>query len=147
LSALTIADHPSDGDALAALCELDCLFLALPHGESMRIVPKLPDSIKVVDLGADYRLSSSDRFKQYYDLDHEDGAGLGGFVYGLTEINRRRIVEASRVANPGCFATVIGLSLYPLVSEGLIAGKIVVDAKTGSTGSGIKPSPSNHHPI
>src|SRR5262249_25513292 len=68
------------------------------------------------------------------------------FVYGLTEVNRTTIKEAHCVANPGCFATALELALFPFVSSGLTAGKIVADMKTGSSGSGAKAAANTHHP-
>src|SRR6185369_8793298 len=68
------------------------------------------------------------------------------FVYGLTETNREAIREARLIANPGCFATATLLGLAPLVANNLIAGRVVVDAKTGSSGSGAKPAGNTHHP-
>src|SRR5258707_5796477 len=68
------------------------------------------------------------------------------FVYGLTELNRNRIKEATRIANPGCFATALELGLFPLVASGLVNGKVIADMKTGSSGSGAKPGVNTHHP-
>jgi N-acetyl-gamma-glutamyl-phosphate reductase len=69
-----------------------------------------------------------------------------GFVYGLTETNRERIRQARRISNPGCFATATLLGLAPLVAAGILQGRVVVDAKTGSSGSGAKPAANTHHP-
>jgi N-acetyl-gamma-glutamyl-phosphate reductase len=68
------------------------------------------------------------------------------FVYGLTEVNRDAIGTAQYIANPGCFATATLLALAPMVASGLLTGKIIVDAKTGSSGSGAKPASNTHHP-
>jgi N-acetyl-gamma-glutamyl-phosphate reductase len=68
------------------------------------------------------------------------------FVYGLTETNRERVRSARLLANPGCFATATLLGLAPLVAHGLIEGRVIVDAKTGSSGSGAKPAANTHHP-
>jgi len=68
------------------------------------------------------------------------------FVYGLTETNREAIRDAQYIANPGCFATATLLALAPMVASGLLTGKIIVDAKTGSSGSGAKPAANTHHP-
>src|SRR6266550_8056437 len=70
----------------------------------------------------------------------------GGFVYGLTETNREAIKEARLIANPGCFATATLLGLAPLVAAGAIVDRVIVDAKTGSSGSGNKPAANTHHP-
>ncbi len=68
------------------------------------------------------------------------------FVYGLTETNRERIKHARLIANPGCFATATLLGLAPLVANGLVSGRVIVDAKTGSSGSGAKAAANTHHP-
>src|SRR5918998_293805 len=67
-------------------------------------------------------------------------------VYGLTETNREAVRTARLIANPGCFATATLLGLAPLVANGLLAGRVVVDAKTGSSGSGAKAAANTHHP-
>jgi N-acetyl-gamma-glutamyl-phosphate reductase len=68
------------------------------------------------------------------------------FVYGLTETNREAIKTARLIANPGCFATATLLGLAPLIANHLISGRVIVDAKTGSSGSGAKPAANTHHP-
>jgi N-acetyl-gamma-glutamyl-phosphate reductase len=69
-----------------------------------------------------------------------------GFVYGLTETNRDAIRAARFIANPGCFASATLLALAPMVKSGLLTGKVIVDAKTGSSGSGAKAAANTHHP-
>ncbi|HSE37301.1 MAG TPA: N-acetyl-gamma-glutamyl-phosphate reductase [Blastocatellia bacterium] len=124
----------------------DCVFLALPHGQALEIVPSLPRSVKVIDLSGDFRLSDPTTFRKFYGRDHTAMGAQGEFVYGLTEVNRNQIVEASRVANPGCFATALELGLFPLVASGLVSGKVIADMKTGSSGSGAKAAANTHHP-
>src|SRR6476646_3554709 len=68
------------------------------------------------------------------------------FVYGRAETNREAIKKAQYIANPGCFATATLLALSPMVASGMLTGKVVVDAKTGSSGSGAKPAANTHHP-
>src|ERR1043166_1162441 len=68
------------------------------------------------------------------------------FVYGLTETNREAIKAATRIANPGCFATATLLGLAPLVAGELLSCRVIVDAKTGSSGSGAKAATNTHHP-
>jgi len=125
---------------------LDCVFLALPHGQAMDIAPSLPRSVKVIDLSGDFRLSDADEFKVFYGREHTAMQLQPEFVYGLTEVNRSQIKEASRIANPGCFATAMELGLYPLVASGLVKGKVIADMKTGSSGSGAKAAVNTHHP-
>jgi len=118
----------------AAMNKCELLFLALPHGESAKIVGAIDPSIRVVDLGADYRLHSSQSWRKYYGGDH-----AGTWVYGLPELpgQREKIAQATRVANPGCYATSIALAAAPAISARLIdSSDIVVVASSGTTGAG-----------
>ena len=107
---------------------IDVLFLCSAHGKSRAFWEEhpCPEGLKVIDLAQDYR-------------DESDG-----YVYGLPELNRDRIQGASKVANPGCFATAIQLALLPLAKAGLLQGDVHVQAVTGSTGAGVKPAPTTH---
>ena len=107
---------------------IDVLFLCSAHGKSRAFWEEhpCPEGLKVIDLAQDYR-------------DESDG-----YVYGLPELNRDRIQGASKVANPGCFATAIQLALLPLAKAGLLRGDVHVQAVTGSTGAGVKPAPTTH---
>jgi N-acetyl-gamma-glutamyl-phosphate reductase len=129
---------------LSRLSDIDVAFFALPHGQALGLIPHLADGVKAIDLSGDFRIDDADIFRKYYKLDRNDMQA--DFVYGLTETNRDAITSARYVANPGCFATATLLALAPLVKSGLLTGRIVVDAKTGSSGSGIKPAPNTHHP-
>jgi N-acetyl-gamma-glutamyl-phosphate reductase len=130
----------------ARLEEMDCVFLALPHGQALNLAPKIPARVKIIDLSGDFRIDDADVFRQFYKLEHTATALQKQFVYGLAETNREAIKQANRVANPGCFATAALLALAPVVKSGLLTGKIVVDAKTGSSGSGAKAAANTHHP-
>ena len=125
---------------------LDCLFLALPHGQALELVPQIPANVKVIDLSGDFRLRDADIFKDAYGREHTAMEAQREFVYGLTEVSRNQIREASRIANPGCFATALELGLYPFIASGLATGKIIADLKTGSSGSGAKAAAGTHHP-
>ena len=138
---LVFAAAPKDLSEL----DLDLAFFALPHGQALTMVPQLNEGTRVIDLSGDFRIDDADTFNKYYGLDHAGKLQLD-FVYGLTETNRQAIRSAARIANPGCFATATLLALSPLVSSGLLTGKIVVDAKTGSSGSGAKAAANTHHP-
>lgn len=109
---------------------IDVLFLCSAHGDSKKFleVNNVPTELKIIDLSTDYRAKSP----------HHD------FVYGLPELNRDEIRSASRIANPGCFATAIQLALFPLAAAGLLTDEIHVNAITGSTGAGVKPSETSH---
>ena len=113
-----------------AHCEL--VFLALPHGESAKHISQLPDSVKIVDLGADFRLLSKDSWEKYYG-----GAHAGTWVYGIADLpgKKAEISAASRVANPGCYATSIILGTAP-ASQFADFRDVVVVAASGTTGAG-----------
>ncbi len=117
-------------------CEL--IFFALPHGESAKLIASLAPEIKVIDLGADFRLHSSAAWEKYYG-----GPYAGSWVYGLPEIagQREKIAQSTRVANPGCYATAMAVAAAPALVHGIIdAGDIVVVAASGTTGAGRKAS-------
>ncbi|MDQ2920998.1 MAG: N-acetyl-gamma-glutamyl-phosphate reductase, partial [Acidobacteriota bacterium] len=82
----------------------------------------------------------------HYGREHTAIRAQADFVYGLTETNREAIRGARLIANPGCFATSTLLGLAPLVANELISGRVIVDAKTGSSGSGAKAAANTHHP-
>ena len=109
--------------------EIDFAFLALPHGESAKISLSIPKNIKIVDLGADFRLEDPLMWEKYYGGDH-----AGTWTYGLPELFREQIIGQKRVANPGCYATAIALSIAPVTS--FIDSDIVVVAASGTTGAG-----------
>jgi N-acetyl-gamma-glutamyl-phosphate reductase common form len=143
LTNLAFEKSPEDLDKLPAA---ECVFLALPHGQAMDIVPRLPTQIKAIDLSGDFRLRDQAVFEQHYKQPHTAMQAQADFVYGLTETNREAIKNARLIANPGCFATATLLGLAPLVANHLLSGRVVVDAKTGSSGSGAKAAANTHHP-
>ena len=143
LTDLSFRFAPEDKAEFAAL---DCVFLALPHGQAMEVVPRLPRNVKAIDLSGDFRLSDQESFEQHYGRAHTAMESQSEFVYGLTETNRDAIRSARLVANPGCFATATLLGLAPLVANAHINGRVIVDAKTGSSGSGAKAAANTHHP-
>lgn len=110
------------------LNSIDVLFLCSGHGKSEAFWKEnaMPAGLKVIDLAQDFR-------------DEHDG-----YVYGLPECSRDKILSASRIANPGCFATCIQLALLPLANVGLLCDEVQVTAVTGSTGAGVKPSNTTH---
>src|ERR1043166_993748 len=112
----------------------------------MEIVPSLPKDVKAIDLSGDFRLRDQSVFERHYKQSHTAMAQQAEFVYGLTETNREAIRSARLVANPGCFATATLLGLAPLVASGMLNGRVIVDAKTGSSGSGAKAAANTHHP-
>ena len=112
------------------LDSIDLLFFCTAHGDTKKFIDshQLPDELKIIDLSMDYRIKSNE---------HD-------FIYGLPELNRRHTCKSRYVATPGCFATCIELGLLPLAKEHLLKGDISVNAITGSTGAGVKPSATTH---
>jgi len=143
LFGLTDLRFESTPEDLSTL-EADVAFFALPHGQAISLAPKLPENVKIIDLSGDFRIDDADIFQKFYKLERSELQS--DFVYGLTEINRGKIGTAVKIANPGCFATATLLALAPLVAHGSINGRVIVDAKTGSSGSGAKAAANTHHP-
>ena len=112
------------------LSDIDLLFFCTAHGYSQKFMNKheVPEDLKIIDLSMDYRLSSEHNI----------------FLYGLPELNRRAICKSKYVANPGCFATCIQLGLLPLAKHLMLNNDIYVNAITGSTGAGVKPTATTH---
>ncbi|AGB40726.1 N-acetyl-gamma-glutamyl-phosphate reductase, common form [Halobacteroides halobius DSM 5150] len=123
----------------------EVVFTALPHGVSMDIVPKLVNrGVKVIDLSGDYRYQTLATYEEYYQK-HASPQLLSQGVYGLPELNRKKIKDSNLVANPGCYPTVSLLALAPLLKTGLIDPQsIIIDAKSGATGAGRKLSLGTH---
>ena len=121
----------TDPDVLAGA---DLLFTALPHGESAQLAARLPDHLRVIDLGADFRLSDPAAWERYYPAPY-----AGQWTYGLPELPGARdaIKAAARVAAPGCYATASILALAPLLAAGLAdPADIVIVAASGTSGAG-----------
>ena len=146
LFGLTDLQFEKSPEDLTKLETIDVAFFALPHGQALNLIPQLPKNVKAIDLSGDFRINDSDVFREFYKLEHTATDLQKQFVYGLTETNREAIKQAQYIANPGCFATATLLALAPMVKSGLLAGKIIVDAKTGSSGSGAKAAANTHHP-
>ncbi len=127
-----LGDRRFEAFDLAKVNACDLVFLALPHGESAALVAQLDPNLKVVDLGADFRLTSAEKWAQYYG-----GTHAGTWTYGLPELpgNRAIIAKSTRVANPGCYATSISLAIAPALAL-IDIQDIVVVAASGTTGAG-----------
>ncbi len=136
---------PLDLAHLTKSCDL--VFTALPHGASANLVAGLLDQgLKVVDMGADYRLRNADAYPTWYGWKHPHPELLEEAVYGLPELHRDEIRNARLVACAGCMATATILALYPAIREGAIENdRIAVDVKIGSSGAGTKPTPGSVH--
>jgi N-acetyl-gamma-glutamyl-phosphate reductase len=117
---------------------IDVLFIALPNGKTFDITKKaLNLGVKVIDLGADFRLHSKEVYEEWYKIKHELPSLLEEAVYGLTELNREKIKKCNLLANPGCYPTATILALAPLLKNKLIDTKsIIIDAKSGVSGAG-----------
>ncbi|MGB9727069.1 MAG: N-acetyl-gamma-glutamyl-phosphate reductase [Nitrososphaeria archaeon] len=132
-------------DPLTLASKVDVIFLAVPHGVSCKITPKLAETgVKIVDMSADFRLKDAAEYQKWYGWSHPAPDLLEKFVYGLPELHREELKNTSLVAVPGCMATAAIVSLAPLAKAGLLDGPIFVDAKIGSSGAGGKPSLSTH---
>jgi N-acetyl-gamma-glutamyl-phosphate reductase len=120
--------------------DIDLAFLALPHGISMDYVQKFAGSgMKLVDLSGDFRLSSPQVYNDWYPKKHTYAKGFESAAYGIPELYGEEVKSADLVANPGCFPTTAILAIAPLLTEGLVrADSIIIDAKSGVTGAGIK---------
>lgn len=119
---------------LDAINKCELVFLALPHGESAKVIANIKSGIKVVDLGADFRLHSSHKWSTYYGGEH-----AGTWTYGLPELPgyREKISKSTHIANPGCYATSVEVGIAPAINSKLIHGEdIVVVAASGTTGAG-----------
>jgi N-acetyl-gamma-glutamyl-phosphate reductase len=118
--------------------DVDLVFLALPHGASQRLMPGLIDAaVKVVDLGADFRLRDPAVYERWYGEAHVAPDLLDRFAYGLPELHRDLIAKVDAVASPGCYPTAAAMALAPLTGAGVIETTgIVVDAASGVSGAG-----------
>ena len=132
-------------DETMAMMARDCdvVFFATPHGVAMAHTPALvAQGVKVIDLGADFRLQSLDEFEQWYGMAHTCPGILKDSVYGLTEVTRAKVATAKVIANPGCYPTTAILGLKPIIDtenrqqQALVDGRIIIDAKSGISGAG-----------
>lgn len=129
-----------------SLEQIDVIFLALPHRASAIMAKRgLDAGVKVVDLSADLRMDTPEAYEESYQTAHPHPELLPT-PYGLPEINRHNIAGADVVATPGCYPTTTLLGIYPLLQRGALceASPIIVDAKSGVTGAGRKPSLTTH---
>ncbi len=110
--------------------KVDVIYFCFGHGKSEAFLKEhaIPDHVKIIDLAQDFRIA----------------APTHDYVYGLPEIHREETAKCQHLANPGCFATCIQLGLLPLAKAGLLTKDIAVNAITGSTGAGQKPSATTH---
>ena len=127
--------------------DVDVVLLGLPHTASISVVEVVnASSVKVIDMSGAFRVKDVAAYARYYGGAHPRPDLVERFVYGLPELHRGAIRGARFVAAPGCFATAVELTLLPLARAGLLDGTIDVVGITGSSGSGVVPSPTTHHP-
>ncbi len=120
--------------------DADGVFLALPHERSSQVAPEfLKGDRKVVDLSAAFRLKDLSIYNSFYGK-HWSPELIQESVYGIPELFRNDIKKAKLVANPGCYPTSVIIPVYPLVKEGVLKERIIVDAKSGVSGAGREPS-------
>jgi len=116
---------------------IDLVFCALPHGLSQALVRDMPRNLKVVDLGADFRLRDAAAYEKWYGAPHVAMDLQAEAVYGLTEFYRDKIAGARLVAGTGCNAATVQFALRPLISAGVIdLDDIICDLKNGVSGAG-----------
>jgi N-acetyl-gamma-glutamyl-phosphate reductase len=120
--------EPTD---LSRINTCDLVFIALPHGESGKLISQITEKVKIIDLGADFRLGNKESWQKYYSGDY-----AGKWIYGLPEIvGTAEIAKETRVANPGCYATAISLAVAPVIDL-VVAQDLVAVAASGTTGAG-----------
>ncbi|MGZ4920827.1 MAG: N-acetyl-gamma-glutamyl-phosphate reductase [Halobacteriota archaeon] len=125
-------------DAKTVARQTDVVFLAVPHGAAMGLVPDLIDTVKVIDLSADYRLGAE------YEAVYGPHTDPREAVYGLPELHPE-VAHTQLCANPGCYPTGAILAAAPLVKEGVVA-EVVFDSKSGISGAGAAPTETSHYP-
>ena len=122
---------------------LDCVFLALPHGFSEEYVKELIGKVKIIDLSSDYRITDAQSYEKYYKSSF-DANLQKNFTYGFIELKLDEIKSSKNIANPGCFALASQLTIFPFES---LINNISITAITGSSGGGKTPTSKNHHSI
>ncbi len=140
--------HLEDLEASWIAARCDCVFSCLPHGASANVVHQLLDAgNRVIDFSADYRLTDTQVYAEWYGQKHVDPDRVGKAVYGLPELFGDLIPDADLVANPGCYPTSTILAVAPLLKAKLVKPEgIIVDSKSGVSGAGRTPKLTTHYP-
>ncbi len=124
--------HITNTDHDTVANESDIVFLCLPHKAAQEVAPNFLGKTKIIDFSADFRLKDKATYERFYDIPHQHEDLLNGqFVYGLPEIYREDIAMADAVANPGCFALLVQLMLYPLKNKMKSADVIAISGTSG----------------
>ncbi|MCL5732633.1 MAG: N-acetyl-gamma-glutamyl-phosphate reductase [Candidatus Thermoplasmatota archaeon] len=135
----------TDETPMDVAAKVDILFLAVPHGSSVKITPQLVETgTRIIDMSADFRLKDSSQYPVWYGWEHPAPDLLQKFTYGMPELHRDEIRNSRLIAVPGCIASSSIYSLAPLAKSGLLTGITVIDAKIGSSGSGNKSTSATH---
>ncbi len=131
---LSFSPHPK---AVADAPPLDVVFLATPDEVSLSWAPQfLAAGVRVIDISGAFRLADAAQFREFYGLEHNQPAALGEAVYGLSEVNRKKIASANLVANPGCYPTAALLPLFIYRELLDLSHVVIIDAKSGTSGAG-----------
>lgn len=127
---------------LDSLATCDVVFFATPNGTAMLMAEQLlVRNVKVIDLSADFRIKDAAEWAKWYGMEHACPGLISEAVYGLPEINRTQIADASLIACPGCYPTAVQLGFLPLIEQSLIeTGQLIADVKSGVSGAGRKAS-------
>jgi N-acetyl-gamma-glutamyl-phosphate reductase len=144
----TVLPHLKDMDLIVEdeiSASVDLVFSALPQVASAEAcLPYIENGVRVVDISADFRLHDPQEYQLWYGSEHPSPTLLASSVYGITELEREKIAGATIVANPGCYPTASLLALAPAVKAGFLKGGIIIDAKSGVSGSGRGLSMTTH---
>ena len=123
---------------VSSLSQCDVVFFATPHGVAMKMAPELvANGVKVIDLGADFRIKDLELWSQWYGMEHTSPEAAAMAVYGLPEVNREALKSAQLIACPGCYPTAAQLGYLPLIENNLIDHRrLIADCKSGVSGAG-----------
>ncbi|AEF39958.1 N-acetyl-gamma-glutamyl-phosphate reductase [Hoyosella subflava] len=130
---LPLAERVLEDTSAATLADHDVIFLGLPHGHSAALAAELPESIVIIDCGADFRLRNAQDWESFYGSPH-----AGAWPYGLPELPgaRESLQGATRIAVPGCYPTATSLALAPAIASGIVTPAVTIVAVTGASGAG-----------
>lgn len=141
-----IIDLPLEAITAEAIQGLDVVFIGTPSGVSGQLIPKIWNEQTIfIDLSGDLRLKNSDHYVEWYKKEPAPEQFLQNSIYGLCSWNNAKIQQSKLIANPGCYPTAVLLSILPLLERQLVSHKqIIIDAKSGVSGSGNKPTQMTH---
>ena len=117
--------------------KIDIIFTALPNGEAQIIAKKIPNSVKLIDLSADFRLQNYNDYKKWYGINHKSKNLIKKSIYSITEFSKDKLKKYKIISCPGCYPTSIQLPLIPVIKKNMINLKnIIIDSKSGYSGAG-----------